>query len=165
MMSFRAGVQPSFLTKTLVEAGLPEQAKVLEVGCGTNVQTALELLEFNGSVLVLDVSETQMQEYKKKLGESAAVHILVADAQALPFRDCSLDCVVFYYAFDWIPIFGGRNEAVVAEVFRVLKPSGVLVSFEYWERGAESRATLLKMAGFSAKIIIEEDELVVIGRK
>jgi len=164
-MPFEVGVRQPLLTKILSELGLPGGAKVLEVGCGTNVDTALELSELSYGVFVLDVSETQIREYKEKLNEDADVHVLIADAQALPFKSESLDCVVFYYAFDWIPIFGGESDVVVGEVFKVLKPSGVLISFEYWERGAESRAALLRASGFSVKVIIEEDEVVVVGRK
>jgi demethylmenaquinone methyltransferase / 2-methoxy-6-polyprenyl-1,4-benzoquinol methylase len=83
-----------------------------------------------GRVLVTDINGKMLAEGRDRLydaGIAGNVEYLLADAEALPFRDASFHCVTIG--------FGLRNvtdkDAALAAMFRVLKPGGRLVVLEF----------------------------------
>ncbi|MGA7873485.1 MAG: class I SAM-dependent methyltransferase [Candidatus Binatus sp.] len=101
---------------------LPENANVLELGCGTGILWRSSVQVPDGwRVNLTDMSGGMLRETRAnlaRLGRSFAY--MQADAQALPFRDESFDAVIanhmLYHVRD-IP-------AALAEARRVLKPGG-----------------------------------------
>jgi len=103
--------------------GVPDPARVLDVGTGTGVAAhalarRLPLAEVTG----VDLAPAMVAEAERKGGRA---RFQVADASALPFADGSFDLVVLVNA---IPFFD--------ELARVTAPGGtVAISFS---RGAET---------------------------
>lgn len=94
-----------------------ENPRILDLGCGTGV-IATELATW-AQPLGLDMSEHALA-YSKSRG----VHDLVqANGEELPLANSSVDAVLALDIFEHI----GDDQRAFAEVFRSLKPGGVLV--------------------------------------
>jgi SAM-dependent methyltransferase len=97
--------------------------RVLDIGCGTGYTACLLARTYGAEVTVLDrlvdnVARTQRRVHKT--GVTAQVTGVHADAHTLPFTDEHFDLVIA----ESVLIFCNAPR-VVAEIRRVLKPSGV----------------------------------------
>lgn len=100
-----------------------EGERILDIGCGTGRLTS----EIAGrgrafEVVGTDRSGTMLDEARSHFGSIA--EFVRADATRLPFRDATFDAVFSTATFHWIP----DHETLFAEIHRVLKPGGRLVS-------------------------------------
>ncbi|MGC5031863.1 class I SAM-dependent methyltransferase [Micromonospora sp. DT229] len=99
-------------------------ARVLEIGCGAAAGS--RWLDVQGAdVTALDLS-TGMLRHAKLAAERSGVHVplVQADALAMPFQAGTFDTV--HTAFGAVP-FVADSEALMREVFRVLRPGGAWV--------------------------------------
>jgi len=97
--------------------------RILDVGCGTGRLTAeLRAAVGNGRIAALDRSWTMMREARRHLPQP--VGVAQADAAALPFGSETFDAVFSTATFHWVP----DHPTLFAEIFRVLRPGGRLVS-------------------------------------
>jgi ubiquinone/menaquinone biosynthesis C-methylase UbiE len=98
---------------------LPEDARVLDIGCGTGQQTGL--FKENGYEIVgIDISEGLVRVANRKMGEGIC---LVSDACRLPFPDATFDAVSSAGStLNHIPDY----QCFFEEAGRVLKPGGHL---------------------------------------
>lgn len=100
---------------------------ILDVAAGTGRLTravrAGDLLPSARWVL-LDASGRMLREAMEHLGPDPRIHYLKYSAQALPFEDDTFDVVTCFEALEFMP----RPEAVLAELGRVLRPGGLLVT-------------------------------------
>lgn len=97
--------------------GLNRNATVLEIGCGTGLQTA-DLASYFNSMVAFDVSPDLLAVASKRIPN---VEFKVMDAHHLEFPDMSFDAVVgvsILHHLDW--------DIALREATRVLKPGGVL---------------------------------------
>lgn len=92
---------------------------VLEIGAGTGKLTE-HLVGLAGTVIASDIAPGMLRFGRARNGLGAAV---VADAEALPFRDGAFDAVVAMNALSYCV----HKDAALAEAYRVLKPGGRLV--------------------------------------
>lgn len=93
-------------------------ARVVDLGCGGGWQ----LFARAGAVVGLDISHQSL------LGARAIYHgATVGDLTHLPFRDDSLDLVVSSDVIGHIPL--EHKDAVLQEVYRVLKPGGRTIHY------------------------------------
>jgi len=93
--------------------------RLLDAGCGTGHFTA-DLQERVGSVVALDAS-FKMLEYARR---KHCIHDLVqGDVETLPFVADSFDTVVMFTVLEFLE----EPRAVLAEILRILKPSGQFV--------------------------------------
>jgi ubiquinone/menaquinone biosynthesis C-methylase UbiE len=110
----------------LKAAGLEPGQKVLEVGCGPGFFTlpAAKMVGENGSVHTLDVSPLAIEKVQQKIAQAGATNVktLLTDAAqtGLPAQ-----------SFDLAFLFGlahprGGLDGILAELQRVLKPTGIL---------------------------------------
>jgi hypothetical protein len=101
-------------------ADAPEQARVLDLGCGSGVHLA-QLAPRCRRLVGIDYSERML-----RLAQDAAqgrAGLVLSDAHALPLRDASFDLVVSLGLLDYV-----RAPAeVLRECRRVLAPGGGLV--------------------------------------
>ncbi len=111
----------------------PSAKTLLEIGArggGVTLMFALKGFECTCS----DKGETfeQARALHAEYGVSARVTYVDADALALPFPDASFDAVVFKSVLGAIGRSGHDEniDAAIAELYRVLKPGGVLLFAE-----------------------------------
>jgi ubiquinone/menaquinone biosynthesis C-methylase UbiE len=105
-------------------------ANVLDLGCGTGtlLQDIKELypdIELNG----VDISENMVKIANEKLGEGDICK--VGDVENLNFMDNTFDLVTCSYSFHHYP----NPEAVVKEIYRVIKPGGRFILVDQWHSG------------------------------
>jgi malonyl-CoA O-methyltransferase len=102
------------------------QDVLLDLGCGTGFFTRELLLRLKDSdaatVVAVDIAEAMLHEARRKLSTADRVGYLCADADYLPFAKQSLNAVFSNLAFQW----SSNPEALFAELFRIIKPKGLL---------------------------------------
>ncbi|HEX8845995.1 MAG TPA: class I SAM-dependent methyltransferase [Pyrinomonadaceae bacterium] len=123
---------------------LDSRARILDCGCGYG-RTLAELFEAGyRNAVGMDFSKEMLARCRK---EFPRVSLIRNDGRTLPFKNGSLDAVLLFATLTCIP----QNEAqraLIAEVWRVLRPGGLLYisdllinedarNRERYERGAE----------------------------
>ncbi|HWP59786.1 MAG TPA: methyltransferase domain-containing protein [Candidatus Acidoferrales bacterium] len=105
-------------------------ATVLELGSGGGLDTALLAKKLGPSTTILgiDLSLAMIERASRALAELELTRVRYAQAAAeeLPVRDNSVDCVVSNGIFNLSP----QKERILAEIHRVLKPEGHVLSSE-----------------------------------
>jgi trans-aconitate methyltransferase len=92
--------------------------EILDLGCGDG-QLTLRLSATGARVQGVDASPAMVEAAR-----SRAVEAEVASAESLPFADCAFDAVFSNAALHWVR----DQNAMMAEVHRVLRPSGRFVA-------------------------------------
>lgn len=95
----------------------------LDLACGTG-DIALALAERGARVIGLDVTHRMVQLARNKRGTAAFV---TGDMMALPFPSSQFDLVTTGYGIRNVPDLA----PALAEIHRVLKPGGVLLSLDF----------------------------------
>jgi SAM-dependent methyltransferase len=118
-------------------AGVKAGDRVLDVGCGTGVITAV-LAERGCTVVGMDASEPYLEGARRNRSHPNIVYEL-GDARRMSYVDASFDACVSTLAIDVIP----EVDQVVREMRRVTRPGGVVASgvFDFW--GGFSAADLV----------------------
>lgn len=106
--------------------------RVLEIGPGPGELSARMMAELGAEVAAVDVSERMVE-----LARERGVDAHVGDVQSLPFADASFDTVVAA----WMPYHVPDLDRGLAEVVRVLTPSGWLVAVTNSELHLEEART------------------------
>lgn len=104
-----------FYMRNLVS--LPRDARILDLGCGTGAN--LEILSQYGQGIGADFSETALMFCRKR----SLPRLMLGDGMQLPIANDSLDLVAAMDSLEHIP----RDNAALAEIFRILKPGGTLL--------------------------------------
>jgi len=101
---------------------IPENARLLELGCGTGLlwRGSAEVPRGWRAILT-DMSDGMLRETRAHLARlGLGFTYMQADAQAIPFRDASFDAVIANHMLYHVPDI----PRALDEVRRVLKPSG-----------------------------------------
>jgi ubiquinone/menaquinone biosynthesis methyltransferase len=98
----------------------------LDLAAGTG-DIAFALAAAGGRVVALDVTHRMLQLASAKRPAGAAVTFVTGDMMALPFPDASFDLVTTGYGIRNVP----RIDPAVAEIRRVLRPGGLLLSLDF----------------------------------
>jgi ubiquinone/menaquinone biosynthesis C-methylase UbiE len=109
--------QDVVLIKELIEK-LPDDAHVLDAGCGAGVPIA-EILSLRFKVTGVDFSEAQIALAKKNV---PAGTFICTDMTQLGFPENSFDGICSYYAIIHIP--REEHEPLLRNFHRMLKPNG-----------------------------------------
>lgn len=113
-------------------SGVRPGQQILDVAGGTGDLTSRFAREVGptGKVVLSDINSSMLGTGRDRLldeGVCGNVEFVLADAEALPFRESSFDCVTI--------AFGLRNvthkERALASMLRVLKPGGRLLVLEF----------------------------------
>lgn len=104
--------------------GLPDDARILDVGCGTGEIAARLARRFKGShVLGIDLLEQHLARGRQRYAKLAGrVEFRAGDAYALDVADNSFDLTVNRHMLQSVP----NPELVIAELTRVTRPGGWL---------------------------------------
>ena len=95
---------------------------VVDLACGSGAFLGDLAAAFPRARLMgVDLSEAYLAESRRRSGVNDQI---LANAEALPFSDASLDAVTCIYLFHELP--PGVRPIVAAEIARVLKPGGLL---------------------------------------
>jgi ubiquinone/menaquinone biosynthesis C-methylase UbiE len=115
--------------------------RVLDIASGTGTLAIMlgKQLAGQGEVLGVEISPAQLRVARKKQSP-AGVSFVKADAQDIPFPDTSFDKAIIFGALHEMPREVRRN--VLAQAFRVLRPTGRLVVMEHHEPGSRWKASL-----------------------
>jgi SAM-dependent methyltransferase len=143
------------LAREILSEGPVSGRRVLEVGAGSGRDT-LALVREGASGIVLDYSPASLELVRRQACEQGlVVHLVRADALAMPFRDGSLD-VVFHQGLlehfrDPAPLLrenarvtarGGRVVVDVPQTFHLYTAmKQVLIAFDRWFAGWETQFT------------------------
>jgi ubiquinone/menaquinone biosynthesis C-methylase UbiE len=114
--------QPSH--RMLLDLLTPTDERILDVGCGTGVFATQILRRFpDTQVWGLDLSAGMLARAQTRAPMTAGrLHLVQGDSERLPFADDSFDVVTCIHSFHHYP----RQDRVVAEMHRVLRPGGRL---------------------------------------
>jgi ubiquinone/menaquinone biosynthesis C-methylase UbiE len=129
-----------------VLAGLPRDARVLEIGCGpaTLWRASLDRMPDSWDVALSDFSAGMLDEARACLaGSGREFHFAEVNAQAIPYADASFDGIIANHMLYHVPV---RDKAL-AEMRRVLAPGGSLFAATNGERHLIEFADLLRRAG------------------
>lgn len=115
-------------------AGLDLQNKrVLDIGCGLGGPDHILASRYGASVVGIDLEEhlvTRARSRAAELGVAGRTEFLVVEPGPLYFAGTSFDVVLSSGAFTQI----ARKQDMFEECLRVLKPGGVLTSYD-WMKG------------------------------
>lgn len=106
---------------------IPENADVLEVGCGTGHFWINDLhrVPARWRITLSDVSPGMVEECKAGLGgASRSFSFQVIDASSIPFENNSFDLVIASYMLYHVP----DVDSALVEISRVLRSGGVLIA-------------------------------------
>ncbi|MGZ9021233.1 MAG: class I SAM-dependent methyltransferase, partial [Rhodoplanes sp.] len=108
--------------------------RLIDIGCGTgrfldSIKQAWPRLPALG----LDLSEAYIRHARRHLRRWARVDLVVANAEAIPASDDSIDAVTSIFMVHELPPQVRR--VVVGECARVLKPGGRLILLDSLQRG------------------------------
>jgi arsenite methyltransferase len=120
--SFYCGVGNPFSLGKIIEG-----SRVLDVGCGTGVDTILAgmMVGPTGSAVGVDMVPEMVARAESNLKITGFVNVCFQNtaAENLPFSDDTFDVVISNGVINLIP----GKEAALAEIHRVLKPGGRLM--------------------------------------
>jgi demethylmenaquinone methyltransferase/2-methoxy-6-polyprenyl-1,4-benzoquinol methylase len=100
--------------------------RALDLACGTG-DIAFGLAERGARVTGLDLTLRMLQLADAKIPGRPHVAFLAGDMMALPFADAQFDLVTAGYGLRNVP----RLEPAIAEIHRVLRPGGLLLSLDF----------------------------------
>lgn len=106
--------------------------KILDVGTGTGVlvHALARIVQPNGQVLGIDLSQTMIDEASKRASEMAGLSFEKMDAMAMNFEDGQFDGAMSSIVFQHLP----DPARALDEMIRVTKPGGIISIIEQdWE--------------------------------
>lgn len=102
--------------------------RALDLACGTG-DIAYALRDRVGDITGLDITHRMVQLAREKHAhdDARSLRFLVGDMMSLPFTDARFDLVTTGYGIRNVP----RIAPALAEIHRVLRPGGVLLSLDF----------------------------------
>lgn len=137
--------------RALKVAGIQSGQEVLEVGCGTGFFTipAAELVGDEGHVYAVDLHPLAIEQVAKKIRDAGLTNVRLIKADALRTGLAS-DCMGLVLLFGVIPSPTLSLDRLLPEMYRLLKPEGVLAvwtAFPWWSPASLTRGGLFAYVG------------------
>ncbi len=114
------------ITTLLRASGGAKGKRLLDVACGTG-RTLAQIAQAHPELKLygLDLSPYYVQQARELLADVRDVSLVSENAEHMPFADALFDVVTSVYLFHELPKNARRR--VIAEMYRVLAPGGLLV--------------------------------------
>ncbi|MGY2801648.1 class I SAM-dependent methyltransferase [Thermostichus sp. MS-CIW-25] len=157
--SFPPGVDEAIADAILAAVEATPETHFLEVGIGTG-RIALPLIRRGYSYSGIDISERMLAVLRHKIQQSLGqmppqVHLQMADATNLPFREQCFDAVITVHVLHLIREW----QQAIGEIRRVLKPGGVYL-YGYGERVMSARHSFeARWTGILAELGFESQQV------
>lgn len=100
---------------------LPENATILDVGCGTGNFT-YKLANMGYNCVGIDIAGNMLKHAKAKQKDKK-IKFLEKNAEQTNFEDESFDCIISVTAFEFMPY----PDLIYKEMQRLLKPNGSII--------------------------------------
>jgi SAM-dependent methyltransferase len=109
------------------ESHVEKEARILDLGCGYG--RTCDLLHMAGyeNIVGIDSSSEMIKRGNK---EFPHLSLSISQADEVPYQDTTFDAVLLCAVLTCIPGFKQR-ERLLSEVYRVLKPSGIIHVVEF----------------------------------
>ncbi|MFW9828126.1 MAG: class I SAM-dependent methyltransferase [Candidatus Thorarchaeota archaeon] len=101
---------------------LPDDAHILDAGCGAGIPTAKFLVNRGIKVTGVDISETMLNFAKQIVPEAEYIKM---DINKLKFRESTFDGIISVYTLFHIPRI--KHFEILKNFFKILKPGGILM--------------------------------------
>jgi SAM-dependent methyltransferase len=99
----------------------------IDIGCGTGViSKEITHLIMRSTVIGFDIDQNLVDYAVLDNRDNQALHLLLADVTALPFRSAIVDFALAHFTLMWIP---NRKQAL-EEIYVILSPNGSLACVE-----------------------------------
>jgi ubiquinone/menaquinone biosynthesis C-methylase UbiE len=131
---FMAGAEKACLKQWRKELLGRASGRILEIGAGTGASLEAYPAAALESLVLSDPDKHMLRILEKRCRERAAVRTAKMAADALPFQDGELDCVVSMLVLCTVADQG----RALREMRRVLKPGGHLIFLEHVAAPADS---------------------------
>lgn len=116
------------IANLIEQSGLPDDLRVLDFGCGVGSSVPFIKKHLPDAHLTcLDVSQKSLDIAKSLYGDAAEFKVF--DGNIIPSQENSFDLVFAACVFHHIP--HDQHDELFKEMFRVIKPGGVVVIFEH----------------------------------
>ena len=133
--------------------GQNRQSKLLEIGAGMGENTGI-LIDMSYKVCATDISQKSVELMNNTFHECVNFSAEVVDMEKLPFDSESFDVVCSAGSLSY-----GDNTVVMNEIYRVLKPGGVMIvvdslnnnliyrfnRYMHYLKGNRTKSTLVRM--------------------
>jgi demethylmenaquinone methyltransferase/2-methoxy-6-polyprenyl-1,4-benzoquinol methylase len=122
---FSYGMDQRWKQLAVQKAALSNGAMVLDLACGTGDFSEIVLQSLaSAKVIAVDLTERMLELTRRR----CRTDVVCADAAVLPFVDELFDCVFVGYGVRNFP----NLTATLAEIRRVTRPGGLLVSLDFF---------------------------------
>lgn len=126
---------------------LPKNAKVLDVGCGTGVPVAKNLVDSGFDVIGIDLSESMLKLARKNVPKAKFIKKGVTK---LDFEDNSFDGLTAFYSIIHVP--REKHSSIFQSFHKLLKPNGIMLvcmGSEEWEGTEEFHGEKMFWSNYS----------------
>lgn len=125
---------------------------LLELGCGNGKLWENRNIDLrNREIFLSDISEGMVHEVRKKLGKD--YNCIVADCQAIPFKDGYFDSVIANHVLFYIQ----NLEKGLSEICRVLKDNGIFYCSTYGKEHMKEITELVQ--SFDSRVELSQNRL------
>lgn len=126
--------------------------RLLEIGCGNGKLWENRNIDLrNREIFLSDISEGMVNEVRKKLGKD--YNCIVADCQAIPFKDGYFDTVIANHVLFYIQ----NLEKGLFEICRVLKDNGIFYCSTYGKEHMKEITELVQ--SFDSRVELSQNRL------
>ena len=126
--------------------------RLLEIGCGNGKLWENRDIDLrNREIFLSDISEGMVHEVRKKLGKD--YNCIVADCQAIPFKDGYFDAVIANHVLFYIQ----NLDKGLSEIYRVLKNNGIFYCSTYGKEHMKEITELVQ--SFDSRVELSQNSL------
>lgn len=108
--------------KVLEYLKIEKDDKILDVGCGEGFYELVISNLYDCNIVAIDNDKKILNMAKKQLGKNKKIKLELQNVKKLPYKSTSFDKIICTEVLEHI----NEDDVVVKELYRVLKPGGIL---------------------------------------